>query len=357
MKRKATILLASALLTLSLAGCGESASVENKSSAETSGSSDSSKAAEEGFQITLGNGLVETLPTPQACNKFKELVESQSEGQISVEVYHNQQLGGDRELVEATQMNNVQMCPPSSTPYCNFVSEFYVWDVPFLFKDYDQVQKMYDNTELLEKYNQISIEKAGIRVLSYWMNGFRNVTCNGERRTPDDFKGMKIRTMENDLHLATWKAIGANPTPMAFGEVYTALQQKTIDAQENPNNTNYETKYYEVCDSCIQTKHIYTPYPLLINESFYQSLPDNLQQIVSDAANEAGDFEIELSISRDEEYKEKLQEAGCSVIELTEEERQLFVDKVTSGGIQEMAKEKSGNPELSEEFFKAVNEL
>ncbi|MBS4961503.1 MAG: TRAP transporter substrate-binding protein, partial [Clostridiales bacterium] len=209
--------------------------------------------------------------------------------------------------------------------------------------------------ELMEKYNQASIEKAQIRVIGNWMNGFRNVTCNGERRTPDDFKGMKIRTMENDVHLAIWKAIGANPTPMAYGEVYTALQQKTIDAQENPNDSNYLSKFCEVTDHCIQTKHVYTPYLALMSESFYQSLPDDLKTVVEEAAKEAGDYEIGLCATNDEDYKAKLNEAGCTVVELTPEERQLFIDKTNEAGIRDLVKEKSENPELTDEFFAEVD--
>lgn len=363
MKKRLSVLVAAALVVAAVTGCSSSSDNSNAttSTPATSASASASKSApaatDASYTIKIGNGQVETLPMPQGCLKFKELIEASSDGQISVEVYPNQQLGGDRELTEATQMNNIQMCPPSSTPYCNFVSEFYVWDVPFLFENADQVKAIYANDELMEKYNQISIDKAGIRVLTYWMNGFRNVTCNGERHTPDDFKGLKIRTMENDLHLAAWKAIGANPTPMAFGEVYTALQQKTIDAQENPNNTNYETKYYEVCDSTIQTKHIYTPYPVLMNEEFYQSLSDDLKTKVEEAAQQAADFEIDLCVSQDDEYKAKLAEAGCNVVELTDEERQMFIEKINEAGIKEMAMEKSGNPELSKEFFEAVDAL
>ncbi|MBS4961451.1 MAG: TRAP transporter substrate-binding protein [Clostridiales bacterium] len=351
-KKMAMILAASMIATLMVTGC--SGSTDETTSNSGSGSSISADGT---YTIKIGNGQVETLPMPQGCLKFKEIIESTSDGEISVEVFPNQQLGGDRELAEATQMNNIQMCPPSSTPYCNFVSEFYVWDVPFLFENEDQVKEIYANEELMEKYNQVSIEKAGVRVLTYWMNGFRNVTCNGEKRTPDDFKGLKIRTMENDLHIKAWQAIGANPTPMAFGEVYTAIQQKTIDAQENPNNTNYETKYYEVCDSSIQTKHVYTPYLVLMNEEFYQSLPDDLKTKVSEAAKQAGDYEIDLCISQEEEYKQKLKDAGNNVVELTDEERQLFIDQVEKAGIKDMAIEKSGNPELSGEFFDAVEAL
>lgn len=227
MKRKLGTFIGLALIATMVVGCSQNDNAAQSNSGDSSSKETSSKETSSSDPITIkvGHGVVDTLPMGQGWEHFKSLVEENSDGRIKVEIYPNQMLGGDRELIEATQMGNIQMTSPSSTPYANFVPEYYLWDVPFLFETREQVVEFINNKEIADAFNEKSL-KIGIRVLGMWENGFRNVSCNGERLVPDDYKGLKIRTMENDLHLAAWKAIGANPTPMAFGELYTALQQK-----------------------------------------------------------------------------------------------------------------------------------
>lgn len=363
MKKKLSVLLATALVTAALAGCGgdkassadtsdDKAASSGETTAEESKSSD--KDSSEEIVIKVGHGIAEKVSMHQGWLKFKEIVEEKTNGGIKVEIYPNQMLGGDRELIEATQMGNIQMTAPSSTPLANFVPEYYLWDVPFLFETREQVFKVADNKELFDAFNEKMLG-IGVRVLSIWENGFRNVTCNGERVTPEDFKSLKIRTMENDLHLAAWKAIGANPTPMAFGEVYTGLQQKTIDAQENPLVTIYETKYHEVQDHVIETKHIYTPFIVMVNEAFYQSLSDENKTIINDAMEEAKQYEIEYATKAEDDCRTELAKT-VTVSQLTPEQRAAFKEKIDAAGIKDMAIEKSGNPDLAAKFFAAVDE-
>lgn len=357
MKRKLGTFIGLALIATMVVGCSQNDNAAQSNSGDSSSKETSSKETSSSDPITIkvGHGVVDTLPMGQGWEHFKSLVEENSDGRIKVEIYPNQMLGGDRELIEATQMGNIQMTSPSSTPYANFVPEYYLWDVPFLFETREQVVEFINNKEIADAFNEKSL-KIGIRVLGMWENGFRNVSCNGERLVPDDYKGLKIRTMENDLHLAAWKAIGANPTPMAFGELYTALQQKTVDAQENPLATIYDTKYHEVQDHVIETKHIFTPFVVMINEAFYQSLSPEDQKIVADAVAETSVWEFDYAAEKEEDYRNKLNEA-ITVSQLTPEQRQLFKDKIDEAGIKEMAVEKSGNPELAEKFFAAVDEV
>lgn len=352
MNKKLGTFIGLALIATMSVGCSQNKNA-TQSKPETSSSKETTSS--DSITIKVGHGVVDTLPMGQGWEHFKSLVEENSNGRITVEVYPNQMLGGDRELIESTQMGNIQMTSPSSTPYANFVPEYYLWDVPFLFETREQVIEFINNKELSDAFNEKSLE-IGIRVLGVWENGFRNVSCNGERLVPDDYKGLKIRTMENDLHLASWKAIGANPTPMAFGELYTALQQKTVDAQENPLATIYDTKYHEVQDHVIETKHIFTPFIVMINEAFYQSLSPEDQKIIADAVADTSVWEFDYAAEKEEDYRNKLNEA-ITVSQLTPEQRQLFKDKITEAGIKEMAIEKSGNPELAEKFFATVNQI
>lgn len=356
MKKKLSVLIATALMAAAIAGCGggDKASTGDSSADNTAAESGDSSSSGEEVVIKVGHGVAEKISMHQGWLKFKELVEEKSGGSMKVEIYPNQMLGGDRELIEATQMGNIQMTSPSSTPLANFVPEYYLWDVPFMFETREQVFKVADNQELFDAFNEKMLA-IGVRVLSIWENGFRNVSCNGERVTPEDFKGLKIRTMENDLHLAAWKAIGANPTPMAFGEVYTGLQQKTIDAQENPLVTIYETKYHEVQDHVIETKHIYTPFIVMVNEAFYQSLTDEQKTIVNESMEEAKQYEIEYATKAEDDSREALAET-ITVTELSAEQRAAFKTKIEEAGIKDMAIEKSGNADLAAKFFAAVDE-
>ena len=259
-------------------------------------------------------------------------------------------LGSEREFIEAMQMGNIQMGIPSSSPLVNFVDEYYLFDFPFPFKDRETAWEFLDG-ETAQKVFATS-EKAGLKTITVFENGFRNVSCNGVRTTPDEFNGMKIRTMENDIHLALWKALGANPTPMAFGEVYTALQQKTIDAQENPLFQIEASRFYEVNDSIIETRHIFTPYVVLMNLDFYNNLSPEDQEIIMTAAKDATIYQRELSIEHEEKSRQVLKDAGCEVVELTDEERDVLVEATKP--IDQMIIDKVSDKALAEQFAKEL---
>lgn len=162
--------------------------------------------------------------------KFAELVEEKSKGKIKITVYSSGQLGGDREICESVQNGDIAFVVQNTAPQVNFVPELAVFDLPNLFPNTEVARKVLDGPffdTIAEKY-----EESNIKLLAYADQGFRVMTTNKKIETIEDFKGQKIRTMENPYHLAYWEALGANPTPMAFAEVYLGLQQGTIDAQE-----------------------------------------------------------------------------------------------------------------------------
>ncbi|MGE6299118.1 DctP family TRAP transporter solute-binding subunit, partial [Guptibacillus hwajinpoensis] len=178
--------------------------------------------------------------------------------------------------------------------------------------------------ELLQK-----LESQNLVGLSYWENGFRDLT-NSERAvaTMEDFDGLKIRTMENDLHLDAFKALGANPTPMAFTELFTALQQGTVDGQENPYATIYLQKFYEVQNHVSNTHHIYSPFVFLMSKSFYDGLTEDQQKIMKEAAVEAGKYERKLNREANDKYLQSLQDEGMEYTEITPEAREEMVKAV-----------------------------
>jgi len=341
MKKLVAILLISTIALGLVMGCG------TKDSDNTT--SDAVPDTNEIITIKVGHGIPEDTAMHQAWVKFKEIIEEKSEGKIKVAIYPNQQLGGDRELTEAVQMGNVTMTAPSSAPLANFCKEFYVLDYPFLFEDRETVYRVLDGeagSSLLEL-----LSSAGIKGLAFWENGFRNITSNIPIRTPDDLRGLKIRTMENDLHIAAWQMLGSNPTPIAFGELYTALQQKTVDAQENPFELIYNNKFYEVQKYATKTRHIYSPYVVIMNEEFYNNLAPEYQELISETIKEVTDYQRELAEANENRFEEAIKQK-TEIIDLTEGELAQFKEKVAP--ILDQVKAKAGE-DIVNKFLDEVN--
>lgn len=256
---------------------------------------------------------------------FKKDVETLSEGQIAVELYPNAQLGGDRELIESVQLGTVEMAIPATSAIAGFEKRFQVFDLPFLFKSKEKAFEVLDG-DLGRKLNEL-LPPLGMVNLGYAENGFRHVT-NSRRpiHTPEDLKGLKLRTMENPLHMSFFKLLGANPTPMNFGELYTALQQGIVDAQENPVVLVYTSKFFEVQKYYSLTGHVFSATMLVTNKNFLDSLPDDLRKIVEDAARRYCVEQRKMAEEQEQEFLEALKATGMEINELTDEEKALFVE-------------------------------
>jgi tripartite ATP-independent transporter DctP family solute receptor len=255
---------------------------------------------------------------------FKKDVEAKSGGRIKVELYPNAQLGGDRELTESVQLGTIQMAIPATSALAGFDKRFQVFDLPFLFKSKQAAYKALDG-ELGRKLDAL-LPAMGMVNLGYGENGFRHITNNrGPITKPADLKGLKIRTMENPMHIAFFKLLGANPTPMNFGELYTALQQKTVDAEENPIALVYTSKFYEVQKFYSLTGHVYSATMLVTNKKFLDKLPADLRKIVTDAARRYVVEQRKLSDKQEGEFLGLLKKAGMKVNEVTPAEKAAFV--------------------------------
>lgn len=259
--------------------------------------------------------------------KFGELVESKTNGSIKVEVYPNGQLGGDREVFESLQFGSIQGTTMSTGPIAQFVPKFNVFDLPFLFPNSEVAYEVLDGkigSDLLAE-----LESQNVIGLNYWENGFRHLT-NGvkEVKTPEDVKGLKIRTLENDLHMDIWSELGANPTPMAFTELFAGLQQGVVDGQENPVGNVTANKFYEVQKYLSKTGHVYNASPFLISKDFWNTLSDEEKKAVQEAADEARDHQRELNQKEDEDGYKFLTENGMTVTDITDEEKEVFLEKV-----------------------------
>ncbi|MDR1730911.1 MAG: TRAP transporter substrate-binding protein [Synergistaceae bacterium] len=278
------------------------------------------------YTIRVGSINSEAHPDLVAMQEvFVPRVEKESGGKIKVELYPNGQLGGDREMSESVQLGTLQIAIPASSPLAGFDKRIQVLDLPYLFTSREAAFKALDG-ELGNKLNEYIAEK-GLLNLGYQENGMRHVTNNkGPVKSPADLKGLKIRTMENPMHLAYFKELGANPTPMAWGELYTALQQGVVDAQENPYAMIVEGKFNEVQKYASETGHVFSVTLLLTNKKFIEGLPADLREIVVKAAKDTAIKQRELIAAEESSYKEQLEKAGMQTNELSAAEKKLFVE-------------------------------
>lgn len=319
--KKAIALLLMLLLVL-LGACSQQSATEGEKESPKDTKTESSPklmklAVVTSEERSLTKGLV----------KFGELIESKTNGSIKVEVFPNGQLGGDRETFESLQFGSIQGTTMSTGPIAQFVPKFNVFDLPFLFPSSDIAYEILDGeigTELLKE-----LESQNVIGLNYWENGFRHLTNNvKEVKSPDDVKGLKIRTLENDLHMAIWSELGANPTPMAFTELFAGLQQGVVDGQENPVGNVAGNKFYEVQQYLSKTGHVYNASPFLISKDFWNTLSDEEKAAVKEAADEARDYQRELNQKEDEDGYKVLTDNGMTVTDLTSEEKEMFFQKV-----------------------------
>jgi tripartite ATP-independent transporter DctP family solute receptor len=266
------------------------------------------------YTLTLGHGAQLAHPTHLASLEFAKRVEEKSNGRLKVNVFGNRQLGEERDLVEGLQLGTVDIAVVSTGPIGGFVPEITVVDLPFLFSDESHAYRVLDGPigeELMSK-----LEPLGILGLSIWENGWRHLTTNKPVKTPADLRGMKVRTMENKIHMAAFRAMGAGPTPMVWGEVYTSLQQGVIDAQENPIPIIYTNALWEVQEYIVLTGHFYGPHLFLFSKMTMDKLPADLQRIVRETAREVAPYQRNLIAEQSAEQIVQLQENGMTVIEV-----------------------------------------
>lgn len=217
---------------------------------------------------------------------FAREVEKRTSGRYKIQTFYNGSLGGERESIEAVQLGTQELALSSTGPVPNFVPETKVFDVPFLFRDKAHARAVLDGPigqEMLTKF-----DSKGFKALAWAENGFRHMT-NSKRavNTPDDLKGLKMRTMENPVHIAAYKGFGIVTTPMAFPEVFTALQQGTVDGQENPLSVIIAAKFDQVQKHLSLTGHVYSPCIFVMNKAAYDKLSAADKQAFVDAAKEA----------------------------------------------------------------------
>ena len=290
-------------------------------------------AASAGTTIKVGHGAAEAFHMHRALLKFEELVEAGSGGEIDVQIFPSSQMGPDREMIEGVQTGVLEMAIPPSSFFAGWDPAFAVIELPYMYASKDIAFDVLDGSAgdgMLSR-----VENQGLVGLGWLELGVRNVTNNVRPvATPEDLEGVKLRTMKVPAHVATFETLGANPTPMNFGEVYSALQQGVIDGQENPLAIITSQRFYEVQKYLSTTGHVFAVYMPVISKPFFDSLSAEHQNLVRDSMAAARDHQAQLVASEDAAQLEQIRAAGVEVLELTAEQRQVFADKTESVRLQ-----------------------
>lgn len=311
--KKTAILVLCIVLVISLVACG-------------GGDSDS---ANDGEKIKFVVSHVDPDDSIMGSNflKFKEYVEENTDGQVEVEVYSNGSLGGEREIVEAIQMGTTHLSLPATSVLSTYDEKFNIWEVPFLFDDYDAYIEAWDG-ELGDTVKEWG-EEYGFKIYGWASFGFRGLSNSvREVQTPDDMNGMKIRCIESDMYIDTFRALGTNPTPMSYNEIYTGLQQGTIDGQDNPPELTYMSKFSEVQDYYTDLNHILCNGVYITNKEYMENLPDDVRAVIEEAIAMIMKDHRERSVTEEEKALKSMEEQGLKVTRLTDDQRVQFKEKV-----------------------------
>lgn len=269
--------------------------------------------------IKVHSDMTEDSAQQEGLELFKELVETRSKGNYEVKIYPNNALGNDVEVAQQMQFGAVQAAPIPTAKLSGFDKDLQLIDMPFLFPSREVAYQFLDGdigNEVLS-----GLRSSGFEPAMFWESGFKQMTCNSPVSTPEDMKNRKVRVMESPLLISQYKALGSNPVPIAFSETYTALQQGVVECQENPLVSISQMKFYEVQKDLMLTNHGYLGTAFIFSKMWFDSQPIDNQQLLITAAREAGQYQRERSILREEIYLKGIKQAGNTQISsLTQEQ-------------------------------------
>jgi TRAP-type transport system periplasmic protein len=277
--------------------------------------------------IKITNGVNEDHPVGAGVKKMQEVLTAKSGGKMKMTAFWGGSAGNDLQAAQALRAGTQEMVVSSSSPLVGIVKELGAFDLPFLFANEKEADAVLDGPAGV--FFNKKLEEAGLINLAYWENGFRNLTNSKRAVTKvEDFDGVKVRVMQNNIFLDTFKTLGTNAVPMAFGEVFTALETKTIDGQENPFVTINSSKFFEVQKYLSVTRHAYTPFLVLYSKKMFETLSKDEQAALREAAIEGQKVQRSTIRAADSGALAALKSAGMQVNEITPAEQRRMFEKV-----------------------------
>ena len=297
MKNYLTIMIVLILITLS--GCSNAVSGEE---------------TKEEYVLRLGHLQTETHPYQQGALKFKELVEKKSEGRIRIDIFPSSQLGNGRDQIEGAQIGSIHFHIGSVAPVTNFAPKFNLLNLPYLFESREHAFKVLDGD--IGKEISSGLDNKGLINLGYMENGWRHMTNNKKAiKTAQDAANLKLRVQESPPYISFIKALGSTPVPIPFGELYTALEQKVVDGQENPLAQIYLNKFQEVQGHLTLTAHNYDAAILLMSKTTFDTMPEDLQKVILEASKEAIQHERKVAMEEENKLLEQLKATDIEIEE------------------------------------------
>jgi len=275
--------------------------------------------------IKFSHVVAENTPKGQMANKFRDLVAERLDGKVVVEVFPNSQLFGDNKVLEAMLLGDVQIGAPSLSKFSRYTKSLQLFDLPFLFKDMAAVEKFQKSDKGQEML--MSMEKKGITGLGYLHNGLKQLSSSRPLKVPADAKGLKFRIQASDVLAAQFEALDAVPLKKPFSEVFTLLQTKAIDGQENTWSNIYSKKFFEVQDYITESNHGLIDYLIVTSTEFWKGLPDDIRVEVKKALDEALEFGNQVAADKATQDRQKVVDSKRSeIITLGDAERAQWVE-------------------------------
>lgn len=266
----------------------------------------------------LATASPEDTVTQIYAEEFVAAVESLSGGKMKIQVYPNSTLGGDRELLETCRDGDIPFVIQNTAPQVSFMPDLAIFDTPCLFDTIEEARAAVDDAQFYALMENV-YKEGGYKLLGYADQGFRVMSTNKKIESLADFKGQKIRTMENSYHMDFWKTLKASPTPMTFSEVYIGLQQGTIDAQENPYEVIVSNRLYEQQDYVVETNHLPHLISLIVSDEFFENLSAGRREIIEKAAEAAKEAARAASDERIADKMAEIEKSGTEIVTLSEE--------------------------------------
>lgn len=284
-----------------------------------------------GMTFSVNHEMGAGTPVAIALERFGKIVEEKSNGEMKIKNFHRGELGSEREMFSHMKSGAIEMGLSGSALIAAAAPEYGALDLPYLFLDQAHLRRVVSGP-VGDNLKKKILETQGIRVLGFIDRAPRHLTTKSGKvvRKPDDLKGIKIRIREIPAQVEAWKALGASPVPMAFSELYTALQTGTVDAQENPVEVTFSNSFYEVQKNLILTGHVREVQWIIASEVFWSKLNEKQKNIILDAVGQACKNGDTLTWEKEAEIIKKMKEKNINVIELTPEETRAFMDRVKS---------------------------
>jgi len=301
------------IIVLLISGCNSGGTAGGNS--EPSGSS---SGASEGpsYTFRLAEAHPADYPTTKADMRFAELVKERSDGRITIDVFPSAQLGEEKAVIEQVQLGAIEFTRVSTGPMAEFNKDFGVFSLPYIFENDDHVWKFLlgaDGMKLLD-----TLQSSGLQGLGWYSSGSRSFYASKPLTSIEDVKGLKIRVQENKLNLAIMEALGANATPMPYGEVYSSLQTGVIDAAENNYPSYYSSKHYEVAPHLLLDSHQRVPEVLLISKTVWDKLSEEDKGLIRQAALDSIEYQREEWAKYEKESEDAVRAAGATITEVSD---------------------------------------